>query len=367
MGLNKLKVSFCIVCMDRTHHLKQTLLRNIMDNLEYGNFEIVLLDYNSSDGLGDLIKGSFFEYIECGILKYYRTTTPVYFNRSHSRNLAIKLASGDIVCNLDADNFTGEGFAFYVNNVFSSHRGIFLSALGSGLANDFLGRICLRKDDFMRIRGYDERMVNYGFEDYDLVGRLETMGLEKMIFSEKECIFSAVHHQQDERISKEFHYSNLELLLIGYLTPYSSEIIFIYKDETFVRLLYADNEYYPFSKGISKLQLSQLKYGFSILEDTMFSGKWHQTGTEIVLVRFDRNLLSITQDSDQSYITNNNHKLYRISDRDIISYCLMIISQIPNRIIMDQNEIDQRTIVNEVSFGRDAVYLNFSPFAVNFM
>jgi glycosyltransferase involved in cell wall biosynthesis len=365
MGLNNFKISFCIVCMDRTHHLKQTLQRNIADNLEYGNFEIVLLDYNSSDDLGDFIRNGFSGYIECGILKYYRTVTPIYFNRSHSRNLAIKLSSGDIVCNLDADNFTGERFAGYVNDIFANHSGIFLSALGSGLSNDFLGRICLKRDDFMRIRGYDERMVNYGFEDYDLVGRLQTMGLGKKIFSEKECIFSAVHHQQDERISREFPYSNLELLLIAYLTPYSSEIIFLYRNGTFVRFLYTDNEYYPFSKTVSKLQRSQMKYGFSILEDTTVNGKWQPAGKDIVLASSDGNLLFIAQDSDQSYITDGNQRLYRIYDRDIITYCLMIISQIPNRMIMDQNEIEQRTIVNEMSFGNDTVYLNFSPFAIN--
>ena len=93
--------------MNRLSHLKKTLEKNICDNLVYENLEFILLDYNSTDGLENWAKNDLKNYIEKGILKYYRTSEPNSFHRSHSRNVAMKLASGDIVCNLDADNFLG--------------------------------------------------------------------------------------------------------------------------------------------------------------------------------------------------------------------------------------------------------------------
>src|SRR6187402_102950 len=102
--MKKNRISFCTVCMNRIEHLKQTLPKNIEDNIAYGNLEFLLLDYNSKDGLEEWVESEMKEYIDKGILHYYKTTEPEYFHRSHSRNMIIKKATGDIVCNIDADN-----------------------------------------------------------------------------------------------------------------------------------------------------------------------------------------------------------------------------------------------------------------------
>ena len=57
------KISFCTVCMNRLHHLKMTLQKNISDNRDYSNLEFIILDYNSSDGLGEYIRDNFNEEI----------------------------------------------------------------------------------------------------------------------------------------------------------------------------------------------------------------------------------------------------------------------------------------------------------------
>ncbi|HEX6426988.1 MAG TPA: glycosyltransferase, partial [Niastella sp.] len=109
------KISFCIVCMNRLHHLQQTFLRNIHDNDDYPNLEIVLLDYNSQDGMELWVNENLREFIAAGRVTYYKTFEPQVFSHSHSKNLAFRLASGDIVCNINADHFTGKGFGHYVN------------------------------------------------------------------------------------------------------------------------------------------------------------------------------------------------------------------------------------------------------------
>ena len=62
--------------MNRLSHLKETLFENIEKNISYKNVEFILLDYNSTDGLEDWIKSNFKEYINKGILSYYKTSEP---------------------------------------------------------------------------------------------------------------------------------------------------------------------------------------------------------------------------------------------------------------------------------------------------
>ena len=168
------KISFCTVSMNRLIHFQSTLERNLKDNDDYPNFEIVLLDYNSSDGLENWAISKLTEHITSGKIVFYRTEQPKYFHRSHSRNICFRLASGDILCNVDADNYTGSGFASYVDNIFEKYSDIYLaSSLTS--SNDVLGRVCVKKSHFFSVSGYDESMEGYGFEDIDLRNRLKKL------------------------------------------------------------------------------------------------------------------------------------------------------------------------------------------------
>ena len=123
------QISFCITCMNRLKHLQETLEKNILDNFLVDEVEFVVLDYNSQDGLEEWIARSMMKYIEMGILVYYRTTEPVHYLRSHSRNMVFRLAEGKIVCNLDADNYLGKGFAEFMLKEFQEKKKIFYTLL----------------------------------------------------------------------------------------------------------------------------------------------------------------------------------------------------------------------------------------------
>ena len=157
----KYKISFCTVCMNRLHHLKKTLPKNIKDNRSYGNIEFVVLNYNSKDKLDEWIKTEMSEYIANGILKYIVTREPEHFLRSHSKNIAAKYATGDIVCNVDADNYIGKGFADYIHQKFKENKNSYLAVDRQTATMDCFGRICLLKDDFILLKGYDENMEGY--------------------------------------------------------------------------------------------------------------------------------------------------------------------------------------------------------------
>ncbi len=77
------------------------------------------------------------EYIKSGRVSYYRTDKPKYFSMARSRNIAFKVAKGEIVNNLDADNYTyspnyspKECWASYLNKMANQQKGKVIFAKG---------------------------------------------------------------------------------------------------------------------------------------------------------------------------------------------------------------------------------------------
>lgn len=232
-----LKISLCITCMDRLHHLSQTLPCNLEDNRHYPDLEVVLLDYNSSDGLEAWARTHLADHIQAGRLSYFKTEQPDYFHRSHARNLAIRLASGEIVCTVDADNFTGRDFAHYVNERFQRYDDIYLRADFDGShagKTDAFGRIGMRRRDFLRIEGYDEYLADYGFEDFDLCNRLEKAGLRPAVIEDDRFLHYIVHGNRD-RMSRGPLLGQASLLLRGLQAGNQWEsLLYLLRDGKFV-------------------------------------------------------------------------------------------------------------------------------------
>ncbi|MEM9025061.1 MAG: glycosyltransferase family A protein, partial [Bacteroidota bacterium] len=207
------KISFCTVCMGRLHHLRQTLPQNLADNADYPNLEWVILDYHSQDGLGDWIRTELAEEWESGRIRYWRTTEPEAFHRCHSRNLLFRQAEGDVLVNLDADNFTGPGFAHYVGQQFANHPKAYLVPDTVRLEHlkDAVGRVCVRKEHFMAVRGYDEAMEGYGFEDHDLYARLDALGLQRLPI-DREAFLRYLPHSDRERVENEARWRSMKTM-----------------------------------------------------------------------------------------------------------------------------------------------------------
>ncbi len=204
-----MRISFCITCMGRVHHLKETLPQNIRDNPKSDGLDVefIVLNYNSQDDLHDWITTDLemAKHIESGLIKYGRTTEPEFFHMSHAKNMAHRMASGDVICNLDADNFTGKGFAKLINKIFSedmnivvnpSHR---ISKYFSPDERGFFGRIIISKDNFFKLGGYDENFYGWGGEDQDFMQRAKGMGVKhKRIDTLK--YLNIITHTDEDRI-----------------------------------------------------------------------------------------------------------------------------------------------------------------------
>lgn len=197
----------------RAHHLKETLPQNIRDNPPslLTDVEFIVLNYNSKDDLHEWITSDpeMKHHLETGRLRYGKTTDPEFFHMSHAKNMAHRLATGDILCNLDADNFTGARFSNYLAHVFQnddnivvnpSHR---VAKLFSPDDRGFYGRVALSRKNFMLLHGYDESFSGWGNEDCDLMQRAKGNGAKHLRIDNLSYL-KIISHTNLERVENMF-------------------------------------------------------------------------------------------------------------------------------------------------------------------
>lgn len=213
-------ISLCTTCMGRLGDLVRTLPQNLADNADYPDLEFVLLDYHSQDGLEAWVRENMMPHIESGRLVYARTTEPQWFDMAHSRNVAFKLARGEIVCNVDADNWTSPGFAARLNQVANERptRAVFTKS-----RQRIRGRVAFYKQEWEELLGgYDETFEGYGHDDIDLMHRALLQGFRLMAFggeyvsriktSQKDKVLNMKEKswRATEQLNKERSAANLE-------------------------------------------------------------------------------------------------------------------------------------------------------------
>jgi hypothetical protein len=350
-----LRISFCTVVRNRLHHLKLTLPQNLHDNQDYQKLQFVILDYNSDDGLSQWIKENMMSQIQSGRLVYYRTDVPQYFHRGHSRNMAFKLADGDILCNIDADNFTGKGFARYVNDSINNQKLSFLAASASS-GGDFLGRICCRSKDFYSIGGYDERMSGYGFEDIDLRNRLIQRGLYWVEITDA-SFFNAIFHSDEERIAQERSLVMLDSLYLRHISACETELIYFFQDKLFNRGILVDCNAKNTKVILPYACKEQPEYEFTLASEGWKEGSWQETGKSIDLISAGNTSPCSLIKEQKGSLRLNNKVYYKLTDKAAVVNLVFFHSQYKNRILLNKK---QPAYHSPVSFiGAGSVFKNF--------
>jgi hypothetical protein len=226
------KIIFCTTCRGRAQHVEQTLMRNMADNADYPNCKFLVLDYNSLDNLSDYLK---IELKESGRRLWNRWTYPesrlvAYnfpdarrFNMAHAKNMAHRcgmLEGADVLCNLDADNYTGLGFARYIADNFRENDGSFLRSVwpfGKDTSGEIKfnvirgcsGRIAISRNAFLKVGGYDERYDTWGPDDKDFIARME-----RLRYAAKEIsgnFLNSIPHRDKMRFREYPHARNYNL------------------------------------------------------------------------------------------------------------------------------------------------------------
>ena len=342
--------------MNRLDHIQKTLLQNIRDNFLLNDVSFVLLDYNSSDGLEDWIQQDLGEYIDLGILTYYKTLTPQVYNRSHSRNMVFKLANSKLVCNLDADNYLGKGFASFMTNEFNTHDDtIFYTS--DLYTRDIVGRVVLQKEDFLNVKGYNEIFSGYGFEDVELIYRLKEKGLQHKFFYERKY-YDAIVHSHKERLSEESMSKNLDKIYLSYISPYETEFLLLKKDSTFEKGLLVNNIHLNANSKDSSQECFWRSFDEKsqvILLDAV-EGSW---------VEYNEYVVFLGKDNESKVIKKEGNKLlyessvfYEFVGADnIIFFSFLLIGAKNFKQYTDFKKGKEE--INSNGFGKGIVYKNF--------
>mgnify|MGYP003386232729 FL=1 len=181
------------------------------------NVEFVVLDYGSEDGLGDWIKANFQHEIDSGRLIYARTEAE-HFKMAHAKNMAHRLATGDVLCNVDADNFTGKGFSSWLDGIFTEAPNTLVSPHSVNFKQDIAhkisrrlgypptpsgmgGRIAIMRENFYKLGGYNEAFTGWGPEDVDMALRAREYGLHAQKLPRTIWV-NPISHTNDERVSE---------------------------------------------------------------------------------------------------------------------------------------------------------------------
>ena len=171
-----MKVSYCSTCKGRLNQLKYTLYHNL-SSLSDIDAEWIIVDY----GCPDKTKEALFELplvkeaLLNGKLKLYSFNKDIPFNMPLSKNLSHSLASGEIVFNLDIDNFIGDSFVqiskLKITEIITSN-----TTLNHGLG----GRVGMYKSVFDKLGGYDLELDVVGYDDVDLIKRASKLHLKNV-------------------------------------------------------------------------------------------------------------------------------------------------------------------------------------------
>jgi len=322
--------------MNRLHHIMKTLPKNLDDNSNYPNLEFVLLDYGSEDGLEEWVHYNMQQELSAGLLVFSRTDEPVKYLPSHSKNMVHHQSTGDIVCNLDADNFTGPGFASYINDQFSQYQSIFLSPDYRNQTwenhSDTFGRIVCWKKDFESVGGYDESMKWYSYEDLDFCERLIRKGAVQRCITNAKYL-ETISHDDTARVGRNAA-SEITDILINYVDPLTSGLLFLFRNGNF-------------SMGTVK----DINKGFGtpvILEDHWLNGKYNFSSDHILLDFADDDKCTELKVQNNAFIDDYGCCYYLIEDPGFKKTLGMHFAIISNHQILVNNAEAGLVKVNKI-------------------
>jgi hypothetical protein len=190
------KLSFCITHKDRFEYLQKTLLQNLKDNEEDRlNIEFILMDFHESDEVMHWIREIFPKEIGQGYLKYFRAKIQGW-SAPLAKNTAHYVASGSILTNLDCDNFTGrEGGRFVLEQYYKEESNLMLWQFSRVRRDGSYGRMSFYQQAFEDLGGYDEGLMEMGFQDNDLMLRALKMGVKRIERNDK-LYNKAIKHEK---------------------------------------------------------------------------------------------------------------------------------------------------------------------------
>ena len=169
-----MKISFCVTSRNRLSQISQTLEHNL--KMLDGRHELALVNYGCEQGLDDFMV-QFEPFMKSGVLRYFSAFGVSQFHGAKAKNLSHRLATGDILFNLDGDNFISLDMIDKIVKLFAEHPYAVMHAASSRSTDGTCGRIALHRENFYHLGGYDESFLPLYAEDTNLIERAMLLGL----------------------------------------------------------------------------------------------------------------------------------------------------------------------------------------------
>lgn len=190
-----MKISFCTTCKGRLWQLEQTLPHNVarLDDQQ----EIVLLDYQSPDGLREYIFDTYPRALKDGRLKYFQLQHDYRYSSAYAKNVAHRLAQGEILFNLDADNLIAHSL---IDLKYMQPHQIYVPKLYATREENegSFGRVGIYKAQFYRLNGYNENIIGMQGDDGDLIRRAYMSGLKPLMASDRLIAIQNTYEQKHQ-------------------------------------------------------------------------------------------------------------------------------------------------------------------------
>jgi hypothetical protein len=184
--VSKPTIAVITTCKGRLHHLKQTL--PAMAALRPD--ELIVVDYSCPQRAGEWVKANVPD------ARVVYNPGAYGFNLGRARNLGATAANSEWLLFVDADVLVKPGLIETLRA--GIQHGTFYSPQPvSGANPQLFGSFCCRARDFLTVRGYDEVIEGWGFEDHDLSGRLRLLGLREAHYSSN--LLDTIPHDDSER------------------------------------------------------------------------------------------------------------------------------------------------------------------------
>lgn len=167
-----MKISFCTSCAQRLYQLEQTWGANIQSTIENQNIEWVLLNYDGDDAMHEFVMSKIENWSQNFV--YAKSLVKNKWHVSVAKNMTHQLGSGNVLFNLDCDNFIANAPQVIMENFIYDVK--ILHHYSQVPQDGTAGRIAIDKMLFYYMGGYDESFLPMAGQDTDLIARCKKMG-----------------------------------------------------------------------------------------------------------------------------------------------------------------------------------------------
>ena len=158
--------SYCVPIRNRAADFNNALPTVLAAARKSPPVEIVVLDYGSTDCLASYLAPYY------GEIKYRFHDAP-FFHMARARNLVMAMGRGQYLISSNADTLLDESYFEVVRELVERTR-CDVARAGPRIN----GVLVVKRGEFFKAGGFDERFEFYGPEDKDLVARLTRRGLK---------------------------------------------------------------------------------------------------------------------------------------------------------------------------------------------